>query len=90
MTINLRWRNGYCYLVDFQHDTNNKRFEKTIVSFGKTKPKFHFPFIYQGSSNILTENIKKQTIDLILTDPPYGITPKKKRKRKIREKIKKK
>ncbi len=44
-------------------DKNGKWYQKTIFKIpklpnGKWAP-LHFPFIYQGSSNILIENIKK-------------------------------
>lgn len=74
ITTDIRWRNGYCYLVNFEKDDNGKRFERTIACFGKTEPVFKIPFIYRGCSEDLTKNIKNKTINLILTDPPYGLT----------------
>lgn len=66
--------NGYWYLREWQIDENGKKFERTIAKFGKTKPKFRLPFIYQGSADGVVDSLKDKCIDLILTDPPYGIT----------------
>ena len=70
----LRQINGYWYLQQKQKDNNGKWFDRTIASFGKNKPIFHIPFIYRGSADDLIQNLKDKTINLILTDPPYGLT----------------
>ena len=55
-------------------DTNGKKIKKTIANFDSYNPIFQFPFIYQGSADMLVDSLKDKTVNLILTDPPYGIT----------------
>ena len=70
----LTHEHGYWYLKESQQNQNGKWFNRTIASFGKTKPKFSIPFIYRGHADDLIKNLKDKSIDLILTDPPYGLT----------------
>jgi len=70
----LRPINGYWYLQQKQKDINDEWFDRTIACFGKTKPSFHIPFIYRGCAEDLISSLKNKSINLILTDPPYGIT----------------
>jgi len=65
---------GNWYLYQQQKDKNDKWFKRTVATFGKTKPVFQIPFIYRGSAEDLVGDIKNKTVDLILTDPPYGLT----------------
>lgn len=62
------------YLFEEQKDKNGKWFQRTIVKFGRIKPEFKIPFIYRGMSDDLIKSIKDKSINLILTDPPYGLT----------------
>lgn len=52
--------------------------KREILSISKISdgmpPILPVPFIYQGTSDILIDGLKDKSIDLILTDPPYGIT----------------
>lgn len=66
--------NGYWYLRQKQKDKNGKWYNRTIASFGKTKPDFRLPFVYRGCAEDLIKCLKDNSIDLILTDPPYGLT----------------
>lgn len=67
-----------CRLREEKKDKTGKSYIKTVLTIPKTKdgeiPKFQYPFIYQGSADILVDNLNDKCIDLILTDPPYGIT----------------
>lgn len=67
-------RNGYWYLQEKQKDKNGKWFNRTIACFGKTKPNFRIPFIYRGCAEDIISSLKDNCINLILTDPPYGLT----------------
>ena len=64
----------YWYLKQKQKDKTGKWFDRTIVCFGKTKPSFQMPFVYRGCAEDLINGLKDKSINLILTDPPYGIT----------------
>lgn len=59
---------------EWQKDKNGKNFLRTIACFGKTKPNFRLPFIYRGCAEDLISSLKDKSINLILTDPPYGLT----------------
>lgn len=57
---------------------NGKFYKKHLFSIPKLPNgewgSLHYPFIYQGGANILLDSLKDKSINLILTDPPYGIT----------------
>ena len=61
-------------LREWAFDKNGKRYKKTIATFDTKKPTFHIPFIYRGSADDLTKNIKNKTINLILTDPTLSLS----------------
>lgn len=65
---------GNWYLYQQQKDKNDKWFKRTVATFGKTKPVFQIPFVYRGCAEDLVGAVKNKTADLILTDPPYGLT----------------
>jgi len=67
--INKNW-----YLYQKQKDKKGKIFKRTIAKFGRIKPDFKLPFVYRGMCDDLIKSIKDKSINLILTDPPFGIT----------------
>lgn len=70
----IRYINENYYLQQKQRDKSGKWFDRTIIKFGKTKPEFKLPFVYRGVAEDLVSSLKDKSVDLILTDPPYGIT----------------
>lgn len=57
--------NGYYYLRDSSGET--------IDSFGKQKPVVYTPDLIQDKAENVLGRLPDNSVDLILTDPPYGI-----------------
>jgi len=62
----------------WEKNKNGKRYQKKLFSIPKLEngkwAALQYPFIYQGSANALLDSLKNKSINLILTDPPYGTT----------------
>ncbi len=66
-------QNGKTYysLVENKKNRNGEWRYKTIASYGTKLPTYWKPFIKQGDAINLLQCIPHDSVDLILTDPPY-------------------
>jgi site-specific DNA-methyltransferase (adenine-specific) len=64
--------NNY-YLLEYFKRANKNKF-KTVNSFGKELPIFHKPTLIQNSCEQHLKTLSPGSVDLIIDDPPYGIT----------------
>lgn len=62
---NINRSNGYYYLRESDGDI--------IESFGKEKPVVYRPQLFQDKAENILARLEDGSVDLILTDPPYGI-----------------
>lgn len=65
--------NGIYYLQGKQKDKKGKWKERTIASFGKQRPILWYPQLLNDKAENIIAKIPDESIDLIVTDPPYGI-----------------
>lgn len=53
---------------------NGRWTTKVIERFGKERPKFYLPIVLRGYCEDILKNLPEKSVDLIIDDPPYGIT----------------
>lgn len=68
MSVFVRESKGLFYLIE----KNNYK-QKYIEKYGRTPPKIYLPKTICGDALTELKKIPTESIDLILTDPPYGI-----------------
>jgi len=73
-TLSVVIERGVYSLIRRWKDKNGKEKRKYLIRFGREKPVFYKPFIFRGCVEDLIRDIKDKSINLILTDPPYGVT----------------
>lgn len=68
--VHLNNSNGYWYLRE-----NTTEGKETITSLGKhsDRPRIYRPELYQDKAENILSRLPSNSVDLIITDPPYGI-----------------
>ena len=65
--------NGWYYFKN-KIKKNGKHYDNTIQSFGKNKPIIWYPKLKNDKAESVLKDLPNESIDLIVTDPPYGIS----------------
>jgi len=63
--VHIHKANGYYYLRESDGET--------IESFGQQKPTLYRPELFQDKAENILARLPNNSVDLIVTDPPYGI-----------------
>lgn len=65
--------NGYFYLREYREKEEGTWKKERIASFGKKHPVLWYPKLINDKAENIITRIPDESVDLIITDPPYGI-----------------